>query len=165
VSNDLMEATSALNASREQARRDAWPTIAVMVSQLVEAMGGATLRGLPNLASSAAAYRGLHVRATNSGKALDFPRVDRGSTTAPWGRETLILNMRCELVMARANDLGEVEERPATAEDVLAEDVENVAETITEACELHLEAAARATAVYDDITQLANRLRLALGGK
>lgn len=161
---DLSEATSALTAAREQASATAWPIIEAMVDILAKALNGAQLRGLPNLATSAGAYRGLHVRATNSGKALPFPRIPHSGYMgpAPWGKEVLVLSAGGALVMVRANDLGETEERPAQVEDILAEDMEHVAETISEACRLHMASSLKATGAYNAISELAERLRGAL---
>lgn len=155
----ILEATSELNDARQRAREAAWPAIEAMLLALQKAMAWNRLRGLPNLATSTNPYRALHVRARRADKGLPFPRV-RGQDG--WGAEVMVLTELGALRLARRSEGGDIQERNATADDVRAEDVEHLAETINDACERHLAAAERATQQYDDLRDLAERLRVAL---
>lgn len=157
----ILEATSELNTARERAREVAWPAIEKMLAALEGALMSGRLRGLPNLATSTNPCRGLHVRAKRADKGLPFPR---GRTSEDFGAEVLVLTEAGRLAFVRRNNTGDIHERGALPDDLRAEDVEHVAETISEACRRHLSASEKATQQYDDLYALAERLRTALEG-
>jgi hypothetical protein len=160
MTKGIAEATSKLGAARTGARTEALAAIVEMATALQHAIGGERLRGLPNLATSANPYRALRVRARIADKSIPFPR--RGGDD--WGPAVLVLHERGGLVMVCRNDAGDFAEVEWNPDDIKAEDVEHVAETIVAACNLHIGASARATAQFDDLRGLAARIRKALEG-
>lgn len=162
MTKGIAEATSALDASRFEAQHAATDAITTMLIALQRSLDGKRLRGMANLAASGNPYRALRVRARVSDKALPLPKWRGGEE---WGNAVLVLTERGALALVRRNDTGEFDEQPWPPENIKAEDVEHVAETIVAACGLHLAASAKATSEYEDMRQLAERIRGALEGK
>ena len=157
--DQISEAASRLATARTEARVNALAAIELALRLVQRALGGDRLRGMPNLGSSGNPYRGLQVRAKHADRELPLPKWRGGDD---WGDEVLVFGEWAGIAFVRRNDAGDFNERPLGEDDLKAEDVEHVAETIVEACRRHLAASERSTAQYDDLSRLAGRIRQAL---
>lgn len=145
-------ATEAAVRERESASATARKAINLIIDALAEIIGGESLRGLPNLATSSSPYRGIRVRATK--RALwELPKD---------GKEVLCLNMRGKLVFAKYLDDLSVAERTCDLDMVRAEWAEDVAEAAISAINYHLAACDKAGKRYAKISKLNKRLVAAL---
>ena len=146
---ETKEGGELLAAARERARPECIAAVRQLEAALVEALGGEALKGLPRLQNNPGVY-GASVR----GKHRDVELDDRPMlVVVPSGR----------LHMARLSpDSDEVVTRAVDDDELLAEDVENVAQTFAVALVKHLASVEKTTARYAGLSALAKKLEDAL---
>jgi len=146
---------------KEIARKAAMESIAALLEELRQCLGGTSLVGLPRLSMrSASGYHGVRLRIKDPAEPLPIPDGRAG-----WGAEALVLNADGELVVARQNDLGEVNERPAAPGDIMAEDLRAVTNGVHAALQYARQHAQRRVDVLDGIAHLADDLGNLLRGR
>jgi len=150
------EAIDELAAIKSRAREASVRAIRGMMRALRDGLRGSTLRGVPNLALSTTPYRAVRVRC----KAIDVP-LDCALGTG-WGEKALCINLAGELVFARRNGRGDVQEWAVLDEELLAEDAEDVAEALVAMLKAHVATAERASEKFVDLQRLAERIVTAL---
>ena len=138
-----------MKTARARADEDARAAIARVEKSLVEALGGETLRGLPELGDR---VFGLRVEA----EASAFARLPRN-------RRVLILDAKGRLRAATLFPEGAHVEEPETHREVVASVLDPYLRTVQRGIELHLSSATKRTEVFDKIAALAAKLATVLG--
>lgn len=160
---DAGRASDDLRATRARAREDAIRAIRSMERALVEALAGETLKGLREVVPG---YYAARVRSAGRvGVAAPYeplpePRPGDGS-----GREVLVVNAHGCLEMARSTRAfgrGVALSRDATDDDLLVEDVENLARLYAELLGEHVERARRSAERFGRLNAIAQRISAAL---
>jgi hypothetical protein len=178
--SNLLEDLAALSdraaSAREMAREDALTAIRHVEKALLEALGGEPLRGLVNLGLNTTPWYGARVR--GSGASVD------GKFTwpaTPGARDYLCLAVTGELVTARcvtsplrASDpaggrgggyfllVEKVEASPVDNDDLVAEDLPGLLQTLRVVIPRHLEKAKATEASYLKISALAEKITAAV---
>jgi hypothetical protein len=139
---------------KREAHAAAMRAIAGLLDELRTCLSGARLQGLPRLSRfSISAYHGVRLRRKDPASPLDLPDGASG-----WGPEALVLNADGELVVARQNEHGEVNEREAGVGDLKAEDLQTVTAGIFSALQYARNYAQERGEVLGRITDFANDL-------
>jgi hypothetical protein len=141
------EGADALRAARDAARPACVQAVRKLEKALREALGGERLRGLPVLDVTPEGRRVHGARAR--GKTIDgqLEHLDAVLVIMPDGT----LYMACKTTSW-----------PVADEELLVEDVEDVARSVEEVLRRHLSAIARTTARFAAMTALAEKLEAAL---
>jgi hypothetical protein len=146
---ETKEGGELLAAAREKARPECIAAVRALEAALLEALGGEALKGLPRLQNNPGVY-GAPVRGKHRDVELDE-------------RPTLVVAASGRLTMARLiEDSGDVEQRPVEDEELLAEDLEAVAQTFSVVLVRHLASVEKTTARYEGLSALAKKLEDAL---
>lgn len=143
------------------ARSAAVEAIRSLEQRLVEALGGESLRGLPNLAPRGPEFYAARVNA--------FSRHGSGGHLPKDGRSVLVLGRDGRLLVAswnvenfvRRGDF--VEARPVRDDELIAEDAEAFSRLVTEVLEKHIALAERRTEALVRAEDLAQKIIGAIG--
>jgi len=148
------ERSKLLREAAEDARPACVAAVRQMEASLVEALGGETLKGLPCLyGESAERFYGARARGRLDKKLYEKPVL----VICPDGRLRV-----AQFVVAGPGVPEGVLTREAEDSELLVEDVEVVARAIDAVLKAHVAAAARTTARYDALVELAQKLEAAL---
>lgn len=147
------EGSKLLREAAEDARPACVAAVRQMEASLVEALGGETLKGLPCLyGESAERFYGARARGRLDKKLYEKPVL----VICPDGV------LRIAQVSEEATCAFRVEVRPVEDSELLVEDVEVVARAIDAVLKAHVAAAAKTTARYDALVELARKIEAAL---
>ena len=159
----LRESRATMTAVREEARGQAVRAIRAIESELVDALDGATLRGLPNLGSSGERFYAIRVRTQQYGEV--GPNAEEPIEA---GEEPLCLTKEGVLVVARwhyvnnERDPGAGGDRlsspPVRSDELMIEDVEALVRTVHHVVPRHLAQLETTNARFSRIGELAERI-------
>lgn len=164
----LLAAMERLGKVRTDARHDAVPAIRELVAAVRELLvekttdTGGYLRGMVNINVDANRYYGVIVHAERGGRKDRLPPPH--SHTDEYGREVLVLAEDAQLVMVARDRAGNFKERPATDADLRADDLGPIMRAVDYALTQHLANVERGIERYENISDLAGKLRAVLQG-
>lgn len=139
-------ASDAVAEKREDARAASILAIRALENRLRDALAGGPLRGLPRIGPGAVGYYAARVRGKNPAVAL-----------VPGERPVLVLSSEGRLMMASVGGEGWTAIR-ALDDDLLVEDVVEVARVLRVAIAGHLSACGRSASRYSAVEALSKRI-------
>lgn len=152
------DTSRALNQARASARPKAISAIRLIERQLVRALSGAELKGLPNLNPEGQAFPAVRLRGKHADEALPLN-----------GRAVLVLDRMGMLAFAMRNSDDTLRPKVSVIQwaaidaDLFAEDLESVLTRVNEALRTHIDRASKARERYADISMLADRVAEVVG--
>ena len=146
-----------LREAREKARPACIAAVRKLEAALVEALDGEKLKGLPKLDET---ERARFYAARARGKRIDERLTDKEVLVVAQDGRLHMASVRPEVSGAFLGS--PVESRPAADDELLAEDVEDVARAVEEVLGRHLALIAKSAERYERLADLARKLEAAL---
>jgi len=143
-----------MEATRDAAKGSAVGAIQAMTDKLRAIMGDHRIQGLPNLASGSHTFRAARMRGAWIDRKLEVPRHDQD-----WGAHAPVVTDQGELVYARRDARGEVETWPVPDQDIQAEDMTRMWETLDQVIEGHMAKIDKRTRRFAALHELNEQMR------